>query len=242
LVTPDEIASTADLRTRCWINGTLAYDLAYEDMQWKPAQLVSLVSRFMTLQPGTLILCGTGPRVDGTAPQQLEVGDVVRTEVPAIGVIENRCLAEVPSAVPAWHGSFERTATVRASPAEVWRQLTEKHPFEQWCGPCTAFDARPGGALHTRVLAQFPAEGEFISVEPLDRVSLRFGHPIPDIAMPPRSATLTFELANVDGGVSVVLRAEGIHPALVAQQEAAWELLLSRLSASCEGRPVPDSP
>jgi uncharacterized protein YndB with AHSA1/START domain len=173
--------------------------------------------------PGTLILCGTGPRIDGTPPQQLAAGDIVRTEVAAIGVTENRCLGEVASSVPTWHGSFHQTMTVRSSIADVWRQLTVQPLFERWCGPCTAFDVQPGGALDTRVLAQFPAEGEFVSVDPPSRLSFRFGHPLPDLAMPPRSATVTFELEiDEEHGVSVLLRVEGIHPALVAEQAAAW--------------------
>lgn len=53
---------------------------------------------------------------------------------------------------------------------------------------------------------------------------------------------MTFELKEVEYGVSVLLRVEAIHPGLVAQQEAAWELLLSRLTASCEGRSLPEGP
>ena len=93
IATTDEPGS---LRKRCWINGELAYEQRHDEMLWRPPELVALVSKFMSLAAGTLILCGSGPRCDGMAPVGLAPGDVVRTEIDGIGTMENTCQLESP--------------------------------------------------------------------------------------------------------------------------------------------------
>lgn len=94
LVTPDE-AVTGDLDKRCWINGELTHHQQHDDMLWSPAELVALVSCFATLQAGTVLLCGAGSRLDGRPPPGLAAGDVIRTEIAGVGIIENRCRNEL---------------------------------------------------------------------------------------------------------------------------------------------------
>ncbi|HVX43181.1 MAG TPA: fumarylacetoacetate hydrolase family protein [Mycobacteriales bacterium] len=223
LVTPDEV-NPAESRKRCWINGRLAYELGFDDMQWKPAQLVSLISHFLTVPPGTLILCGSGPPLDGPPPS-LGVGDAVRTEISGIGAIENRCVAESVPEVPLWDGEIRRTITVATEPA--WRYFAERSIFESWFGPCRTFDLRPGGRLEVTVAGRFEAVGEFLAVEPGQRLSLQFGYLMPDIALGPGSTTVSVQFTGPDVTVTVT----GIHPALVQQQEATWDFLLARLTA-----------
>jgi 2-keto-4-pentenoate hydratase/2-oxohepta-3-ene-1,7-dioic acid hydratase in catechol pathway len=93
LVTPDEAAAGA-LGKRCWINGELTHHQQHEDMLWSPAELVALVSCFATLQAGTVLLCGAGSRLDGRPPPGLAAGDIIRTEIAGVGIIENRCRNE----------------------------------------------------------------------------------------------------------------------------------------------------
>jgi 2-keto-4-pentenoate hydratase/2-oxohepta-3-ene-1,7-dioic acid hydratase in catechol pathway len=105
VVTPDETVGVGAgaLEKRCWINGELTHQQRHDDMLWSPAELVALVSCFATLQAGTVLLCGAGGRLDGRPPPGLAAGDVIRTEIAGVGVIENRCRNE--SAIP-FHGSL----------------------------------------------------------------------------------------------------------------------------------------
>jgi len=61
-------------------------------MVFTVAQIVSFLSRLMTLEPGDVIATGTPPGVGmGMKPQVwLKRGDVCRAEVEGIGVIQNR--------------------------------------------------------------------------------------------------------------------------------------------------------
>lgn len=75
---------TADLRVRCRVNGATRQDHRTSDMIWNPAQLVSMISRVLTLLPGDVIATGSPP---GVSP--LRRGDVVEVEVEGIGILRN---------------------------------------------------------------------------------------------------------------------------------------------------------
>jgi acylpyruvate hydrolase len=92
LVTADEIPDPQKLPLTLSVNGQVRQSGATADMIFSVAYLVSFLSRLMTLEPGDVIATGTPSGVGmGRNPQVwLQVGDVVRAEVGAIGAIENR--------------------------------------------------------------------------------------------------------------------------------------------------------
>ena len=94
LVSLDEFSHPERLIERCWINGTLRFEHCAADMCWSAAELVSLLSAFMTLAPGMLCLCGCGGAVDEAPIPFLAPGDEVRTEIEGIGTMINVCVAE----------------------------------------------------------------------------------------------------------------------------------------------------
>ena len=55
-----------------------------EDLFYKPEELVSLISRDVTLEPGDIISCGTGP---GALP--LKAGANIDVSVEGIGTLSN---------------------------------------------------------------------------------------------------------------------------------------------------------
>jgi len=61
------------------------------DMIWGVADLVALISRSITLEPGDIIATGTpsGVGVFRDPPIFLEPGDRVRCEIDGIGAVEN---------------------------------------------------------------------------------------------------------------------------------------------------------
>jgi 2-keto-4-pentenoate hydratase/2-oxohepta-3-ene-1,7-dioic acid hydratase in catechol pathway len=70
------------------INGKVVTDTVTSRMNWSTDEVVSWVSRFMTLQPGDLICFGTPPEIE-----PLHAGDVVEVEVGGIGVLRNPVVA-----------------------------------------------------------------------------------------------------------------------------------------------------
>jgi 2,4-didehydro-3-deoxy-L-rhamnonate hydrolase len=79
---------------RCEVNGTRMQDGATDDMIFPVPAILEYLTRFVTLRPGDLIFTGT-PKGVGSGrkpPQFLRAGDVLRTEIPTLGVLENRCV------------------------------------------------------------------------------------------------------------------------------------------------------
>jgi 2-keto-4-pentenoate hydratase/2-oxohepta-3-ene-1,7-dioic acid hydratase in catechol pathway len=74
--------SQATLRTR--VGGRERQNYPLSDMTFSPAELVSHLSRDMTLQPGDVILCGTSL---GVLP--MKPGTQVEVEIDGIGVLSN---------------------------------------------------------------------------------------------------------------------------------------------------------
>lgn len=73
-----------DVAIRARIGGRLVTDTHTSKMNWSTDEVVSWVSRFMTLRPGDLVCFGTPPEIE-----PLHIGDVVEVEVEGIGVLRN---------------------------------------------------------------------------------------------------------------------------------------------------------
>ena len=72
------------LTVRTLVNGRERQNYAVSDMIFKPAQLVSLISRDMTLLPGDIISCGTSL---GVLP--IKPGTVVEVVIEGVGTLRN---------------------------------------------------------------------------------------------------------------------------------------------------------
>ncbi|MFG2551493.1 fumarylacetoacetate hydrolase family protein [Streptomyces sp. NPDC048581] len=59
LLDPEDFAHLLDLRLRLSVNGDLRQDRSLADMIVRPAQALTLLARFQTLDPGDLLLTGT---------------------------------------------------------------------------------------------------------------------------------------------------------------------------------------
>jgi 2-keto-4-pentenoate hydratase/2-oxohepta-3-ene-1,7-dioic acid hydratase in catechol pathway len=87
LATRDEVPDPQNLSLRLSVNGVLKQNGNTRDMIFSVAQLVAYISRFMSLQPGDVILTGTpaGVGLGHKPPVYLKVGDVVTAEIDGLG-------------------------------------------------------------------------------------------------------------------------------------------------------------
>jgi 2-keto-4-pentenoate hydratase/2-oxohepta-3-ene-1,7-dioic acid hydratase in catechol pathway len=87
LATRDEIADPQDLALRLSVNGKLRQSGLTRDMIFSVAELVSYISRFMSLQPGDVILTGTpaGVGLGQKPPAYLQAGDTVTASISGLG-------------------------------------------------------------------------------------------------------------------------------------------------------------
>jgi len=102
LVTADEIAGPQALDMWLDVNGKRYQNGSTRTMVFGVAQLVSYVSRFMTLYPGDLISTGTPPGVgmgQKPAPVYLKAGDEVRLGIAGLGEQQQRVHAWDPALI-----------------------------------------------------------------------------------------------------------------------------------------------
>ena len=83
------------LRLSMRVNGEVRQQSTTANMLFTVAQLISVLSAGMTLEPGDLLATGTpeGVAKGMKPPKWLQPGDVMEAEVEGIGVLRNRVVA-----------------------------------------------------------------------------------------------------------------------------------------------------
>ncbi|MQB00638.1 MAG: 2-hydroxyhepta-2,4-diene-1,7-dioate isomerase [Actinobacteria bacterium] len=94
LVTPDEVGDADDLLLKCLVDGEVMQEGRTSDLLFKPAEVVSYISQFITLEPGDLISTGTPGGVGAARDPQLflKPGQVVTTSIEGLGDLVNTCV------------------------------------------------------------------------------------------------------------------------------------------------------
>jgi 2,4-didehydro-3-deoxy-L-rhamnonate hydrolase len=102
LVTADEVGDVQNLAMWLDVNGQRKQSGSTKTMIFGVAELVSYVSRFMTLHPGDLITTGTPPGVGmgaKPAPVYLKPGDVMRLGIDKLGEQQQTVFAWDPALI-----------------------------------------------------------------------------------------------------------------------------------------------
>jgi len=96
IVTDDEIVDPHDLDLRCFVNGEERQSSNTRHLVFDIWDQIEHLSQAMTLEPGDLLFTGTPAGVGAAMqPRQfLKPGDVLRSEVSGIGMIEGRMEAD----------------------------------------------------------------------------------------------------------------------------------------------------
>ena len=94
LVTLDEIGELGALGLRTRIDGELVQEGTTANLIFGPAELVSWLSRTITLLPGDIIATGTPAGVGASKGRFLRDGDTVEVELDGLGMLVNPVRAE----------------------------------------------------------------------------------------------------------------------------------------------------
>jgi 2-keto-4-pentenoate hydratase/2-oxohepta-3-ene-1,7-dioic acid hydratase in catechol pathway len=96
LVTADDVGDPQDLPIRGWLNGELRQSSSTSDMIFGVAEIVSYVSRHLTLEPGDVIATGTPEGVIFGRPvkEWMKPGDEFTVEIGPLGRLANRLVAD----------------------------------------------------------------------------------------------------------------------------------------------------
>jgi 2-keto-4-pentenoate hydratase/2-oxohepta-3-ene-1,7-dioic acid hydratase in catechol pathway len=100
-VTADELpAGCMGLTLETRLNGQVVQHARIDDMVFSVAELVALMSRTMTLEPGDMIVTGTPSGVGAARKPQLfmKPGDICEVEIEKLGVLVNTVVDETADA------------------------------------------------------------------------------------------------------------------------------------------------
>lgn len=91
ITTTDEVPDPQSLGIWCRVNGATLQDSSTKEMIFGVAEIISYLSRSMTLMPGDVIATGTpvGVGFARRPPVFLRDGDVVEVEVEGLGILRN---------------------------------------------------------------------------------------------------------------------------------------------------------
>jgi len=92
LVTADEITDPQDLNIKCWVNEDLRQSSNTKHMIFPIAEMISDLSKIMTLEPGDVLFTGTpeGVILGREDKVWLKAGDEIVCEVEGVGRLVNR--------------------------------------------------------------------------------------------------------------------------------------------------------
>ena len=91
LVTADEISDPQNLSIKLWVNDELLQNSGTHQMIKTMTELISFISRDMTLKPGDIIATGSpaGTANHHNPPRFLKVGDMVKISIDGLGTLSN---------------------------------------------------------------------------------------------------------------------------------------------------------
>lgn len=98
LVTADEVGNPNDLSIECFVNGEQRQSSNTSDMIFHCDEIVSYISKHMTLVPGDIILTGTPEGVVMGYPKEQQIyladGDEVTIKIEKLGSLTNKMVQE----------------------------------------------------------------------------------------------------------------------------------------------------
>ena len=97
IVSKKKISNPQNLKLKSYVNGRLRQDSNTSDMIFKIFELISFISKSMTLEKGDLIATGTpaGVGIFTEGKKLLKPGDVITCEIENIGRLTNQVIKDV---------------------------------------------------------------------------------------------------------------------------------------------------
>lgn len=135
----------------------------------------------------------------------------------------------------------EREVHIDASPETVFEFFTDPVKAVRWMGVSATLDPRPGGVYRVEI-GEWIAVGEFVEVEPPNRIAWTWGWENDDTLTAPGSSTVALTLTPTNGGTHVRLVHSGLPSERAAEAHGhGWDQYMARLSlAAAGGDPGPD--
>jgi uncharacterized protein YndB with AHSA1/START domain len=132
--------------------------------------------------------------------------------------------------------AIEREVRIDASPETVFDFFTDPAKMVRWKGVTATLDPRPGGVYRVQMNEQAVALGEYVEVDPPNRVVFTWGWAGDDALTPPGSSTVEVTFTPDGDGTLVRL----VHSGLPSPESAeahghGWDQYMPRLAIAAAG-------
>jgi uncharacterized protein YndB with AHSA1/START domain len=126
--------------------------------------------------------------------------------------------------------AIEREVRIDASPDTVFEFFTDPEKMVRWMGTSATLDPRPGGVFRVEMNPQAIGAGEYVDVDPPNRVVFTFGWEGGENPAQPGSSTVQITLTRDGDGTKVRLVHTGLpSPESAARHTDGWDTYLDRL-------------
>jgi uncharacterized protein YndB with AHSA1/START domain len=122
--------------------------------------------------------------------------------------------------------ALDRTVTIGAPPATVFRYFTQNDRWAAWWGEGSTIDARPGGQIYIRYPGGTEVSGHVVEVAAPDRIVFTYGFNS-GTPIPPGSSRVTIKLAPTAEGTRLTLLHEFAEAAVRDHHVQGWRYQLS---------------
>ena len=130
----------------------------------------------------------------------------------------------------------EREIVIAASPETVWELLVDPDKASAWMGVQSWSEPKPGGLYRVEVIPGRIARGEYVELDPPNRLVFTWGWEGDGHPVGPGSSTVEFELSADGDGT----RLRFVHSGLPSAESAGshshgWDHYFERLAIAARG-------
>ena len=123
-----------------------------------------------------------------------------------------------------------REIFVEAGQETVYRYFTEAEKMQTWKGQQARLDPRPGGEYWVDINGEDRASGNFLELEPFERVVFTWGWEGENSPLAPGASRVEVRFIPKSGGTLVRLKHFDLDEAQAAYQGQGWDHFLPRLA------------
>lgn len=140
-------------------------------------------------------------------------------------------------------GSSEivRELRIAARPETIFEFFVDPQKIVRWKGRLASLDPRPGGGFLVDFNGDDIAAGEYVEIDPPNRVVFTWGWKAPGHPIPPGTSTVEVTFTADGDGTLVRFVHSGLPQPAVEEHASGWDHFLPRLQVVAEGGdPGPD--
>lgn len=131
---------------------------------------------------------------------------------------------------------LEFVTVIKADPELVYEFFTDAELIARWHGVAAAADPRPGGAYELNITGKDYKVGEFLELDPPNKLVFTWGHPKGVDDFPPGSSVVTVTFLRIPEGTRLNLHQTNFPNRRQRDaHEEGWTHYLSRLEKVATG-------